>query len=140
MKRYLLPVIGVLAAVWATYSIVRTQPHRVRTEPPTPPAVSDYKDTVAAVGLVEASTENIWVGTPLGGVVARVFVTAGQSVESGDPLFELDTRQLRADLAVRRQSVEVARARNEVAAARIADLQRQLQFAEQVQDRRAISD
>ena len=140
MKRFILPTIGVVAALWATYSVVRTQPHRARTEPPTPPAVSDFKDTVAAVGLVEASTENIWVGTPLGGVVARVFVTAGQSVERGDPLFELDTRQLRADLSVGRQAIEVARARSAVAEARIADLQRQLQFAEQVQDRRAISD
>jgi multidrug efflux pump subunit AcrA (membrane-fusion protein) len=139
MKRLILPLIGVLAALWATYSIARTQPHRHRTEPPAPPPVSDFASTVAAVGLVEASTENISVGTPLGGVVTRVFVTAGQAVRAGEPLFELDVRQLRADLAVRQQSVAVARARSAVANAHLEDLRRQLEFAEQVKDRRAIS-
>jgi len=139
MKRYVLPAIGVLAAVWSAYSVVRTQPLRVATDPPAPPAVSEFADTVAAVGLVEASTENVWIGTPLGGVVTRVFVTAGKSVRAGDPLFEIDTRQLHADLAIREQAVNVARARTRVADARLADVQRQLQFAEQVIDKRAIS-
>jgi HlyD family secretion protein len=139
MKMYILPAIGVLAAVWSTYSVVRTQPHREPTVPPGAPATSDFTNTVAAVGLIEASTENISVGTPIAGVVAKVFVTAGQSVRSGEPLFELDTRQLRADLAVRQQAVLVARARVSVAQARVADLERQLEFAEQVKDKRAIS-
>jgi multidrug efflux pump subunit AcrA (membrane-fusion protein) len=72
-------------------------------------------------------------------VVAKMFVTAGQTVKAGDPLFELDVRQLRADLGVREQAVTVARARAVVAEARIADLRRQLEFAEQVKDMRAIS-
>jgi len=139
MKRLILPFIGVLAALWATYSVARTQPHRQRTEPPAPPPVSDFASTVAAVGLVEASTENISVGTPLGGVVTKVFVTAGQAVKGGEPLFELDLRQLRADLAVRQQAVAVARARSAVADAHLEDLRRQLEFAEQVKDPRAIS-
>jgi len=122
MKRYILPAIGILAAVWAAYSVVRTQPRRALTDPPAPPAMSDFKETVAAVGLIEASTENIWLGTPLAGVVEKVFVTAGQAVRSGQPLFELDTRQLRAELAVRQQAVLVARARVRVAESRLADL------------------
>jgi HlyD family secretion protein len=139
MRRFILPVLGVVAAVWATFSIARTQPHRTATEPPAPPPVSGFPSTVAAVGLVEASTENISVGTPLPGVVAKVFVVAGQTVKAGEPLFELDLRQLRADLAVRQQAVAVARARSAVADARLEDLKRQLEFAEQVKDRRAIS-
>jgi hypothetical protein len=75
MKRLILPLIGILAAVWAAYSVVRAQPRRERTDPPAPPAVSDFTHTVAAVGLIEASTENISVGTPLAGVVVRVLVT-----------------------------------------------------------------
>jgi multidrug efflux pump subunit AcrA (membrane-fusion protein) len=139
MKRFILPFIGILAAVWAAYSVVRTQPQRTSTDPPSPPAVSDFTDTVAAVGLIEASTENIWIGTPLAGVVARVLVTAGQSVKAGDRLFELDTRQLRAELTVRQQAVDVARARTRVTEARTADCERQLEFAEHVKDKRAIS-
>jgi len=139
MKRFILPAIGVLTAVWSAYSVVRTQPHRAPTDPPAPPAISDFADTVAAVGLIEASTENIWVGTPLAGVVERVFVTAGQTVRRGEPLFELDTRQLRAELAVRERAVAVAQARVRVGQARVDDLQRQLEFVEQVKDKRAIS-
>jgi len=139
MKRLILPFIGILAALWATFSVARTQPRRQRTEPPAPPPVSDFPNTVAAVGLVEASTENISVGSPLDGVVARVFVTAGHLVNAGDPLFELDARHLRADLAVRQQAVAVARARAAVAEARVQDLKRQLEFTGQVKDRRAIS-
>jgi multidrug efflux pump subunit AcrA (membrane-fusion protein) len=139
MKRLILPVIGVLAALWATFSVARTQPRRERTEPAAPPPVSDFPRTVAAVGLVEASTENISIGTPLAGVVTGVFVTAGQAVRAGDRLFEIDTRHLQAELEVRRRAVAVAEARVAVAEARLADLQRQYEFAEQVKDRRAIS-
>jgi multidrug efflux pump subunit AcrA (membrane-fusion protein) len=139
MKRLVLPLIGILAAVWATVSIARTQPHRGATEPPVQPPVSDFASTVAAVGLVEASTENISVGAPLAAVVTRVFVTPGQAVKAGDPLFELDVRHLRAERAVREQALAVARAQVEVARARREDLEQQLQFAEQVKDKRAIS-
>jgi HlyD family secretion protein len=139
MKRFMLPIIGILAAGWATYSIARTTPHRERTTPPAPPPISDFQDTIAAVGIVEASTENIAVGTPLSAVVPRVFVRAGDSVRTGDPLFELDTRHLRAEREVRQQALAVARSRAKVVESRLGDLRRQLGFAEQVKDRRAVS-
>jgi multidrug efflux pump subunit AcrA (membrane-fusion protein) len=118
---------------------VHTTTHRESTIPPSPPPVSDFRDTVAAVGLVEASTENIAIGTSLSGIVPKVFVGAGDAVRAGDPLFELDTRQLRAELDVRRQTLAVARSRARVADARLDDLRRQLSFAEQVKDKRAVS-
>ena len=141
MKRMLLPALGVVAALWATYSIARTTPRRTATDPPAPPPVSEYADRVAAVGLVEASSENVSIGTPLAGVVARVFVTAGQPVRAGDPLFELDLRQLRADLEVRRRALAAAAARVAVSSARLDDLARQLSFVERVRvnNPRAIS-
>jgi HlyD family secretion protein len=139
MKRFVLPVVGVLAALWATFSIARTMPRRESTAPPALPPITDFPSTVAAVGLVEASTENISVGSPLPAVVTRVFVTPGQMVDAGEPLYELDLRQLRAEHAVRQQALAVTRAQSEVAGARLADLQRQLHFAEQVKDQRAIS-
>ncbi len=140
MKRFILPFIGLLAALWATYSIARTHPSVESTDPPAPPPISDFASTVAAVGLVEASTENIAVGTPLAGVVREVFVTASQKVAAGEPLFELDTRHLRAEQRVREDAVEVARARLAVGEARLEDLARQLDFAERVKDKRAISE
>src|SRR4030095_6370274 len=128
------PLIGLAAALWATVSIARTQPHRAPTEHPAPPPTPDFASTVAAVGLVEASTENISVGSPLPALVVKVFVTAGDTVKSGDPLFELDARALRADLEVRPQALAMARAQVDVAQARLDDLRHQLDFAEQVKD------
>jgi multidrug efflux pump subunit AcrA (membrane-fusion protein) len=101
--------------------------------------VSEFSDTIAAVGVIEASTENIAVGTPISGTVPKVFVSAGEVVKAGDPLFELDTRHLLAELEVRKQARSVAGSRARVADARLDDLRRQLAFAEQVKDKRAIS-
>src|SRR5262249_29566552 len=78
-------------------------------------------------------------GTPLPGVVDRIYVAVGQSVKEGDPLFTLDVRQLRANLAVRRSSLAVARSSVHVARARLDDAQRNLNFAEGLPDKRAIS-
>jgi len=139
MKRFALPALGLAAALWAAFSIARTQPRREKTDPPGVPPASEFASTVAAVGLVEASTENISVGTPLSGVVAGVFVTAGQGVRAGDPLFAIDTRHLVAGLQVRRSALVVARAEVKVAEARLDDLSHQLDYAESVQDSRAIS-
>src|SRR5215510_16042097 len=121
MKNAFLPILAATALIFGVSSVVRTQPRHVRTVPPAPPPVSDYSKTVAAVGLVEANSENIAIGTPLAGVVSRIFVSVGQSVKEGDPLFELDTRQLRADLLVRRSSLAVAKSGINVARARLED-------------------
>jgi multidrug efflux pump subunit AcrA (membrane-fusion protein) len=139
MRRFALPALGILAALWATLSIARTQQRRQTTDPPGPPPVADFEATVAAVGLVEASSENISIGSPLAAVVEKVLVTAGEAVKAGQPLFQLDVRHLRADLAVREQATVVARSRVAVARAKLADLTRQLEFAERVTDKRAIS-
>jgi HlyD family secretion protein len=138
MKRFIFPAIGVLAALWATFSIVRTAPHRARTDPPAAPPASSFSERVAAVGLVEASTENISIGTPLSGVVTRIFVEAGQTLRRGQPLFELDTRHLVADLEVRQRSLAVAQAKVAVAAAHLDDARRQFAFVERLEDKRAI--
>jgi multidrug efflux pump subunit AcrA (membrane-fusion protein) len=139
MKRFLLPILGIVAALWAAYSVARTAPRRHSTNPPAAAPVSDFSRTVAAVGLIEANSENIAIGTPLAGVVDQVFVSVGQSLKAGDPLFVLDTRQLRADLAVRRSSLAVAKSGIRVARAHLDDLQRSLDFAEGLTDKRAIS-
>src|SRR5215831_9448880 len=98
MKKPILSLIAVAALTFGIISVVRSQPKREATIPPSPPPVSTYEHTVAAVGLVESSTENIAIGTPLSDVVTEVDVAAGQSVQAGDPLFKLDNRQRLADL------------------------------------------
>src|SRR5215471_19425667 len=110
MKRFILPVIALAALIFGIISVVRSQPRRQATTPPSPPPVSSYAQTVAAVGLVETSTENIAVGTEIGGVVTNIYVEIGSQVKAGDPLFSIDSRATRAELATRQAAVQVAEA------------------------------
>lgn len=128
MNKLGLPILAVGALCFAGFSLYRTQLHLPKTEPPHAPPKSSFAGRIAAVGLVEANTENIAIGAHLPGVVERVFVTAGQRVEKGAPLIRLDTRQLdaalekaRADAAARSAEAETARARVAVAEAKAAE-------------------
>ena len=94
---------------------------------------------MAAVGLVEASSENISIGTSLSEVVTEVPIAVGQVVKCGQPLFKLDVRQLQADLAARQANLEVAQAEVKVDSALFDDAKQQLDFAETLSDKRAIS-
>jgi multidrug efflux pump subunit AcrA (membrane-fusion protein) len=139
MKKFILPFIALAAATFGVISIVRSQPRREATTPPSPPSISPYQHTVAAVGLVETSTENIAIGTPLSDVVREVFVTVGQAVKTGEPLFRLDDRHLRAELAMRQADLGVAEGQVEVNAAMLDDATRHLTFAESLKNKNAIS-
>jgi RND family efflux transporter MFP subunit len=139
MKKFILPLTALAALVFGVGSVVRTQPKHEVTVPPSPPPASPYSHTVAAVGLVETSTENIAIGTPLADVVREVCVHVDQSVKAGDPLFKLDDRHLRAELALRQADLRVAESQVKVNAAMLADASRQLSFFESLKDKNAIS-
>jgi RND family efflux transporter MFP subunit len=50
--------------------------------------------------MIEASTENIAIGTPVSGIVAAIYATWGDRVNAGDPLFKIDDRDLQGQLPV----------------------------------------
>jgi HlyD family secretion protein len=139
MKRTILPIIAFGALSFGVLSVVRSQPKRENYLPPSPPPASPYAHVVAAEGLVEASSENISIGTPLAEVVTEVPVVVGQKVKAGEPLFKLDDRQLQADLGARRAELSVAETQVKVDAALCGDAKQQLEFAETIADKRAIS-
>jgi len=139
MKRTILPVLAFAALSFGIISVVRSQPRRETNLPPSPPPVSPYAQVVAADGLVEASSENISIGTPISEVVTEVPVVVGQKVKAGDPLFKLDDRQLQADLRARQAELGVAETQVTVDTALTEDAKQQLGFAETLLDKRAIS-
>ncbi|MGE3309849.1 MAG: efflux RND transporter periplasmic adaptor subunit [Limisphaerales bacterium] len=141
-----LPLFALAALILSVVSMARSQPRRELSEPPSTPPRSEFPSRVAAVGLVEASSENISLSAHLAGVVEEIWVKAGQEVKEGEPLLKLDTRALeasraerRAEVAAREAGVEVAKARVAKARAGLADVRRTLQFAESVSDPRSIS-
>jgi multidrug resistance efflux pump len=109
MLRYGLPLIAVLMLAFATYSVVNAYHPKTMAAPPIAPPQAETNLRVAAAGLVESSSENISIGTPLAGIAERVYVKAGQEVKAGDPLFTLDDRDTRAELALSESKLAVAR-------------------------------
>lgn len=132
MKRFILPVVASAALIFAVISVVRSQPRREATNPPSPPPVSSYVQRVAAVGLVETSTENIAVGTEIAGIVTDVCVEVGSHVKAGDPLFSIDSRATRAEVATRQAAVQVAEAA-------LAEAKYQLELGNRLSDQRVLS-
>ena len=101
MKRWVIPTIGLVALVFASAKAFEWRWRRDATTPPAAPAKVTYQHTVAAVGLVEPSSENISVSTPVSGLVVSVYVKAGDRVQKGAPLFsrtiEICVRSLRCE-------------------------------------------
>lgn len=97
--------------------------------PPAPPPLaqpprSPYPSFVAAVGLVEASRENVKIASPKAALVQQVLVQVDAAVKTGDPLMQLDNREAIAKLATMRAQVaalKAALATEEVAAADMSD-------------------
>src|SRR6516165_12515204 len=157
MKRFVLPLV---AAVSLTFAVAWTFGSRTvnrPTLPPSQPPADIYEHSVAAVGLVEPESENINLSCAVSGLVTAVYVKAGDRVQSGQKLFSLDDRDLRADLEVKRAALGAARAQLEKlkeepraeevppAEARVrsaqadsADAEVQMKLIESVTDRRAV--
>jgi multidrug efflux pump subunit AcrA (membrane-fusion protein) len=135
-----LPFIAAIVAIVAAVAVFAMQPRRKATAPPAPPPASEFQRTVAAVGLIESSSENIRIGTHLSGIVDEVLVRAGDDVAAGAPLFRLETRHLRAALADANAAIDVARTGVGVAEAALGDAKQQLDLVLAVNDKRAVSE
>jgi len=157
MKNLGLPLLALVAISFGGVSVWKWRSVRKPTAPPAAPPTADFAHTVSAVGLVEASNENIEINTTVSGLVMRVYVKAGDHVKAGQPLFSLDDRDLRAEVSARQAALEVARsrlarleqaprpeeippaqARVREAEAALADAVVQQKLIESVTDRRAV--
>lgn len=96
------------------------------------PALNPFKNAIAASGIVEAADKNIALGAPEEGVITKVFVVVGDKVKKGDPVYQIDTRVLDAQLIFQKSNVEVSKAN-------LDRLQDQLDRLKSVTDPRAIS-
>jgi len=111
MKRaYILPLpalIGLGIAIAAIF--YGNKPPSVKTQgilqfqPP-------FESYVAGAGIVEATTGNISIGTPVSGIVMEIYVKVGDPVKAGDPLFKIDDRDLQAQLLTANAKVKEAAA------------------------------
>ena len=140
-KRFsVLPIIAIIVAIAAAVAVAAMQPRRKANAPPGAPPTTEFRRTVAAVGLIESSSENIRIGSHLSGIVDEVAVRAGDDVAANAPLFRLETRHLRAALADADAALEVARTGVGVAEANAGDMKQQLDLVLAVRDKRAVSE
>jgi multidrug resistance efflux pump len=159
MTKYGLPIIAALILTFAIFAIVRSQPVHATVAPPAPPPTAAFEKSVGAVGLVEASSENIAVSLPVQGMVTHIYVKAGDHVAKGAKLFSIDDRDLQAELGLRRSSLAMSQAKLEKllrsprpeeippAEAKVKEAEElyqdadvQLKLIESVRDKRAIRD
>lgn len=133
--------------------ISQTQSTTLQTHPRSP-----FKEHISGVGIVQASSENIYIGTPIHRIVSQVFVKVGSEIKKGDVLFQLEDYDLQADLLTRKVEYEIAVAKlnklksyprpEEVAVAEaafksaqvsLAQSKSQYEMVQGLQDTRAIS-
>lgn len=158
IRKYLLPLMsiaGVVLAVWLVRAGNKPVPEAA---PVADPARSPFAAYIAGAGIIEPSSENIAIGTPVGQVVTEVCVKVGDRVKRGSVLFRLRDDVARADLEFRKAAAAAARAKLErlrnlprpedippaqakvvEAEASLADVMNQLKLYESVSDRRAVS-
>lgn len=109
----IVPLLAISLLCLAGYHVARYSHAQPPLSPPAAPARVPFGSTIAGSGVIEPWTENIALGTHAAGVVEEVCVRVGEHVGQGAPLFRLDERQLRADLAVREAMLASARAQLE---------------------------
>jgi HlyD family secretion protein len=123
LGRVALPVLA-LGLIGFAVATLSPKDNATATLPATPATAPDTNSPiVAALGVVEPSSETIAVAAELPGVVREVFVKAGDVVAAGAPLFRLDGRALSANLEAQMASSRQAQANSAASNSRIPSLQ-----------------
>ncbi|MFZ2311816.1 MAG: biotin/lipoyl-binding protein, partial [Methylobacter sp.] len=108
--KYILPILAVVGFLFAAYTVVSSNKPMPIAPAVAPPASAPFKSFIAGAGIIEAKSQNIAIGTPLSGIVTTVAVKVGDKVKAGTPLFYLDDRDTRAELAVKLADLAKAKA------------------------------
>lgn len=132
IRKYLLPLLAAVGVLIAIVAVIIDNRPTPATRPAVRPAKAPFASYVAGAGIIEASSGNIAVGTPVPGIVTAIYVKWGEHVKAGDRLFKVDDRDLLARLLPALAQVKESEARLEQA-------QAQLKIGESVPDKRAIS-
>ena len=138
-KNKILPACAVLGLIIALVVVVQSQKETPPAQPVAQPAQAPFMSYIGGAGIIEARTQNISIGTSLPGIVKTVFVNVGDKVKAGAPLFQIDDRELRAELLVKQANLVKARAAVAEARASLKDYQAQYELVRHATDRRAVS-
>lgn len=106
------PILAAAALGFGAATTIILEPEEQLATAHNPPAATTLgANTVAGLGEVQSPGEAVAVAAPLSGLVTRVHVVTGNAVSRGDPLYQLDDRELRAQLRLRERALMTAEAR-----------------------------
>lgn len=131
LKRYWLIIFAIIMIAYTLYAVF-SHPKPKLAEPSIEAAKSPYKKTIAGIGIIEGSSENIAIGTSISGIVTEIYVKAGQMINKDKPLFSIDPEDAQARLLVAQTNLKLATATLEAA-------KHQLGLYEKIDDKRAIT-
>ncbi|MCX7068632.1 MAG: efflux RND transporter periplasmic adaptor subunit [Methylococcales bacterium] len=137
--KYLLPLLAITGLFFAGYTVVSSNQPMPIAQAVAEPSSSPFKEFIAGAGIIEAQSQNIAIGTPLPRIVTRVAVKVGDQIKTSTPLFYLDERDTRADLAMKEADLAKAIATVNEVKASLGDSVSLENLAESVTDKRAIS-
>jgi HlyD family secretion protein len=98
IRKYVLPLLAMIGLAFAVTMVIRGNRAAPVAQSGVQAANAPFASYIFGPGIVEASTENIAIGTPVSGIVTAIYVKWGDKVKSGAPLFKVDTRDLEAQL------------------------------------------
>lgn len=133
IRNYFIPILALIGALFGLMTVYWSQ--QAVPIPPIlfPPPQSPYRYAIAASGVIEASSQNISIGTPFNEIIEEIFIREGDFVKKGEPLFRLNTQIFEAQLAT-------AKANLELASVDLQDKQKQYSFYQRLKDTKAVSE
>lgn len=132
-RKYLIPLLALAGAIFGIWTVYKSQVTVPVAPILFPPPQSPYPNAIAGAGIIEASSQNISIGTPFNEIITKIFVVEGDRVSTGDPLFQLDLRTFEAQLLS-------AQAQLRLAIANYEDKSKQFSFYKRLKDPRAVSE
>jgi HlyD family secretion protein len=127
-----IPVLAVAGLFSAINVVQKGAEIPVPPEPYVEPYASPFKEWVAGSGTIESLGEETEVGSPVSGVIEKIYITEGQEVKEGDPLFSIDSREFEAERDARSASVLTANAE-------LQEAKRSFNYYQGIKDKRAVS-
>jgi multidrug resistance efflux pump len=126
IRKFMLPLLAIIGVAIAVAMVIIGNRAAPAAQNVLQPANAPFTSYIFGPGIVEASTENIAIGTPVSGIVTAVYVKWGDRVKSGAPLFKVDTRDLQAQLLPANAKVKEVEAQLLPANAKVKEVEAQL--------------
>ncbi|MFZ4540424.1 MAG: efflux RND transporter periplasmic adaptor subunit [Rickettsiales bacterium] len=131
-KKWIPVILGITGIATTALYLATSDPEKKVAQPIAEPSIIPYQSYIAGAGLTEPNSENIYIGTDIGGIVREVNVSVGAVVKKGEPLFVIEDRVAQAQVA---QNQALVKQRE----AELKNTQDQFGILAKVKDARAIS-